>query len=231
MTGYVLDALIKSGEVKPAFSTEDINLDLTDKFVVEFDDIVKDAVKDLNNNAYVITQKYMEYIMFARKSLNREKFIKDISTILNENIANQYCDLLIGYITEARSVYNGLMYPNAYQHDVKDIVLDNYVCTLYELIDIMTVLLVECFDEETVRSWSTKDGALDTITDNFILFINSFRNINSKTITSSVLGTLSTLDIETKRNIIGSIWNCIIDIISTVAINNTVEEQGGEDNG
>ena len=61
--------------------------------------------------------------------------------------------------------------------------------------------------------------------------MNSNNVLSSTDIARTKLGLLSTLDDNTKTNIIGSIWNCIIDILKEVSINDTLLEEGGVVNG
>ena len=227
MKHYLTDLLVKSGEIKPTFSMEDVRLNHTDKFVINFSDDLKKIVRDRLGNGYLrvgIALSYIRYLITDRY-LDRDKFISDISKILDSDVANQYCDILIGIIKDNTETYVDIDAFNS-------ILFDDYVCNLYNMIDIMTVLLVQCFEVKDISNWSTTGGykSLDNVVNNMI-FMTSNDVLNKADITSSKLGLLSTLDDNTKTNIIGSIWNCIIDILKEVSINDTLLEEGGVVNG
>lgn len=227
MKGYLTDLLVKSGEIKPTFSMEEVRLNHTDKFVINFSDDLKKIVRDRIGNGYLrvgIALSYIRYLI-TNRYLDRDKFISDISKILDSDVANQYCDILIGIIKGNTETYVDIDAFNS-------ILFDNYVCNLYNMIDIMTVLLVQCFEVKDISNWSTTGGykSLDNVVNNMI-FMTSNDVLNKADITSSKLGLLSTLDLDTKKNIIGSIWNCIIDILKEVSINDTLLEEGGVVNG
>lgn len=224
---YLTDLLVKSGEIKPTFSMEDVRLNHTDKFVINFSDDLKKIVRDRIGNGYLrvgIALSYIRYLI-TNRYLDRDKFISDISKILDSDVANQYCDILIGIIKDNTETYVDTDAFNS-------ILFDDYVCNLYNMIDIMTVLLVQCFEVKDISNWSTTGGykSLDNVVNNMI-FMTSNDVLNKADITSSKLGLLSTLDDNTKTNIIGSIWNCIIDILKEVSINDTLLEEGGVVNG
>lgn len=229
MKGYLTELLIKSGEIKPTFSMEDVRLNHTDKYIVAFSEEVKDIIRNRLGEGYLgfnMITAYLKHCISDYK-FNKTNFINDVSSILNEDIANQYCDILIGYVLNIDSRSH---YPQTEMGNMIDIVLNNYVCTLLNLIDIMTVLLVECFDVETIRKWDDNDS-LYNLADYLVYLNNNDNNLSYKDITNASLGLLSTLDDNTKTNIIGSIWNCIIDILKEVSINDTLLEEGGVVNG
>lgn len=223
LKGYLTELLIKSGEIKPTFSTEDIKLHHTDKYVVAFSEEVKDIIRNRLGEGYLGLSMITTYLKHCINDyeFNKTNFINDVSSILNEDIANQYCDILIGYVLNRDSRRH---YPQTEMKNMIDIVLNNYVCTLPNLIDIMTVLLVECFDVDTIRKWDDNDSLYNLA--NYLVYLdNNDNNLSYKDITNASLGLLSTLDLDTKKNIIGSIWNCIIDIITDISINDVSEEQ------
>lgn len=228
MKHYLTDLLVKSGEIKPTFSMEDVRLNHTDKFVINFSDDLKKIVRDRIGNGYLRVGIALSYIrhLITNRYLDRDKFISDISKILDSDVANQYCDILIGIIKGNTVTYADI---NAL---FNSILFDDYVCNLYDMIDIMTVLLVQCFEVKDISNWSTTGGykSLDNVVNNMI-FMTSNDVLNKADITRSKLGLLSTLDDNTKTNIIGSIWNCIIDILKEVSINDTLLEEGGVVNG
>lgn len=232
MKNYLTDLLVKSGEIKPTFSMEDVRLNHTDKFVINFSDDLKKIVRDRLGNGYLrvgIASSYIKYLI-TNMYLDRDKFINDISKILDSDVANQYCDILIGIIMKNQIEGNTETYVDI--DTFNSILFDDYVCNLYNMIDIMTVLLVQCFEVKDISNWSTTGGykSLDNVVNNMI-FMNSNNLLSSTDIARTKLGLLSTLDDNTKTNIIGSIWNCIIDILKEVSINDTLLEEGGVVNG
>ena len=233
MKHYLTDLLVKSGEIKPTFSMEDVRLNYTDKFVINFSDDLKKIVRDRLGNGYLrvgIALSYIKYLI-TNRYLDRDKFISDISKILDSDVANQYCDILIGIIKGNTETYGDTKTYGDID-TLNSVLFDDYVCNLYNMIDIMTVLLVQCFEVKDISNWSTTGGykSLDNVVNN-IIFMNSNNVLSSTDIARTKLGLLSTLDDNTKTNIIGSIWNCIIDILKEVSINDTLLEEGGVVNG
>lgn len=231
MKNYLTELLVKSGEIKPTFSMEDVRLNYTDKFVINFSDDLKKIVRDRLGKGYLyirISSSYIKYLI-SKSYLDRDKFINDISKILNSDVANQYCDILIGIIR--KNQIEGI--DNTIDEDIfNNVLLNDYVGNLYNMIDIMTVLLVQCFEVKDISNWSTTGGykSLDRVINN-VMVMNGNDLLSRIDIASSKLGLLSTLDLDTKTNIIGSIWNCIIDILKEVSINDTLLEEGGVVNG
>ena len=233
MKHYLTDLLVKSGEIKPTFSMEDVRLNYTDKFVINFSDDLKKIVRDRLGNGYLrvgIALSYIKYLI-TNMYLDRDKFINDISKILDSDVANQYCDILIGIIKGNTETYGDTKTYGDID-TLNSVLFDDYVCNLYNMIDIMTVLLVQCFEVKDISNWSTTGGykSLDNVVNN-IIFMNSNNVLSSTDIARTKLGLLSALDDNTKTNIIGSIWNCIIDILKEVSINDTLLEEGGVVNG
>lgn len=233
MKHYLTDLLVKSGEIKPTFSMEDVRLNYTDKFVINFSDDLKKIVRDRLGNGYLrvgIALSYIKYLI-TNRYLDRDKFISDISKILDSDVANQYCDILIGIIKGNTETYGDTKTYGDID-TLNSVLFDDYVCNLYNMIDIMTVLLVQCFEVKDISNWSTTGGykSLDNVVNN-IIFMNSNNVLSRIDIARTKLGLLSTLDDNTKTNIIGSIWNCIIDILKEVSINDTLLEEGGVVNG
>ena len=231
LKNYLTDLLVKSGEIKPTFSMEDVRLNHTDKFVINFSDDLKKIVRDRLGNGHLRVGIPLSYIrhLITHRYLDRDKFISDISKILDSDVANQYCDILIGII---KNQIEGNTETYIDIATFNSVLFDDYVCNLYNMIDIMTVLLVQCFEVKDISSWSTTGGykSLDNVVNNMI-FINSNNVLSVTDIARTKLGLLSTLDDNTKTNIIGSIWNCIIDILKEVSINDTLLEEGGVVNG
>lgn len=233
MKHYLTDLLVKSGEIKPTFSMEDVRLNHTDKFVINFSDDLKKIVRDRLGNGYLRVGIALSYIrhLITNMYLDRDKFINDISKILDSDVANQYCDILIGIIKGNTETYGDTKTYGDID-TLNSVLFDDYVCNLYNMIDIITVLLVQCFEVKDISNWSTTGGykSLDNVVNN-IIFMNSNNVLSSTDIARTKLGLLSTLDDNTKTNIIGSIWNCIIDILKEVSINDTLLEEGGVVNG
>ena len=137
-----------------------------------------------------------------------EEFKKDLIKYLGETIADEF---LTTYKSLMKIAYNSRsVYDYAVSSDLASIVMDIPLQAgdLYAMI----IMFMYSFREENL-------GQRDVYFD-----ITNYTRLYDSSM--SFAGKLLNLDEETKKNIIGSLWNCIIDIVSIDTVN--IELKGGE---
>lgn len=173
------------------------------EFTEEFKDILDDGTA---YSIYSIIGHMCEKISAVANFT--EEFKKDLIKYLGETIAEEFLTTyksLMKIAYDSRSVYAYTV-----SNDLASIVMDIPLQAgeLYAMI----IMFMYSFREENL-------GQRDVYFD----MTNYTRLYNSN---MSFAGKLLNLDEETKKNIIGSLWNCIIDIVSIDTVN--IELKGGE---
>lgn len=173
------------------------------EFTEEFKDILDDGTA---YSIYSIIGHMCEKISAVANFT--EEFKKDLIKYLGETIAEEF---LTTYKSLMKIAYNSRsVYAYTVSSDLASIVMDIPLQAgeLYAMI----IIFMYSFREENL-------GQRDVYFD----MTNYTRLYNSN---MSFAGKLLNLDEETKKNIIGSLWNCIIDIVSIDTVN--IELKGGE---
>ena len=173
------------------------------EFTEEFKDILDDGTA---YSIYGIIRDMCDRLSEADNFT--EEFKKDLIKYLGETIAEEFLTTyksLMKIAYDARSVYDYTV-----SSDLASIVMDIPLQAgdLYAMI----IMFMYSFREENL-------GQRDVYFD----ITNYTRRYDSS---MSFAGKLLNLDEETKKNIIGSLWNCIIDIVSIDTVN--IELKGGE---
>lgn len=173
------------------------------EFTEEFKDILDDGTA---YSIYSIIRHMCDKISAVANFT--EEFKKDLIKYLGETIAEEFLTTyksLMKIAYDSRSVYDYTV-----SNDLASIVMDIPLQAgeLYAMI----IMFMYSFREENL-------GQRDVYFD----MTNYTRLYNSN---MSFAGKLLNLDEETKKNIIGSLWNCIIDIVSIDTVN--IELKGGE---
>ena len=173
------------------------------EFTEEFKDILDDGTA---YSIYSIIRHMCDRLSEADNFT--EEFKKDLIKYLGETIAEEF---LTTYKSLMRIAYDSRsVYDDTVSNDLASIVMDIPLQAgeLYAMI----IMFMYSFREENL-------GQRDVYFD----MTNYTRLYDSR---MSFAGKLLNLDEETKKNIIGSLWNCIIDIVSIDTVN--IELKGGE---
>lgn len=173
------------------------------EFTEEFKDILDDGT---SYSIYSIIRHMCDRLSEADNFT--EEFKKDLIKYLGETIADEF---LTTYKSLMKIAYNSRsVYDYTVSSDLVSIVMDIPLQAgdLYAMI----IMFMYSFREENL-------GQRDVYFD-----ITNYTRLYDSS--SSFAGKLLNLDEETKKNIIGSLWNCIIDIVSIDTVN--IELKGGE---
>lgn len=173
------------------------------EFTEEFKDILDDSTA---YSIYSIIRHMCDRISAVDNFT--EEFKKDLIKYLGETIAEEFLTTyksLMKIAYDSRSVYDYTV-----SGDLASIVMDIPLQAgeLYAMI----IMFMYSFREESLGQRDVYFGMT-----NYTSLYNSGM---------SFAGKLLNLDEETKKNIIGSLWNCIIDIVSIDTVN--IELKGGE---
>lgn len=173
------------------------------EFTEEFKDILDDSTA---YSIYSIIRHMCDRLSEADNFT--EEFKKDLIKYLGETIADEFLTTyksLMKIAYDSRSVYDYTV-----SSDLASIVMDIPLQAgdLYAMI----IMFMYSFREENL-------GQRDVYFD-----ITNYTRLYDSSM--SFAGKLLNLDEETKKNIIGSLWNCIIDIVSIDTVN--IELKGGE---
>ena len=173
------------------------------EFTEEFKDILDDGTY---YSIYSIISHMCDRLSEADNFT--EEFKKDLIKYLGETIADEF---LTTYKSLMKIAYNSRsVYDYTVSSDLASIVMDIPLQAgdLYAMI----IMFMYSFREENL-------GQRDVYFD-----MTNYTRLYDPSM--SFAGKLLNLDEETKKNIIGSLWNCIIDIVSIDTVN--IELKGGE---
>lgn len=230
--------LKKTGMIKDTMDYEDTDLALVYKYPVHYGDKILEVVDRLSeyyrNNGSYLLQKHLEYltsnIRYKDISQNRDllyvdNIIKLLSELMGEEQAQQYYKMLEMISQNEDRCHENIIHAINTLPKIKETVV-----SIRELCMILWLLVIQMYTVSQVDSiyniteakrytfrQMIRDGFMrETPTDELII--------------DSLIpcGTCIDMPLEDRKNIIGSLWNCIIDMITYGHMNQEVEDEGGE---
>lgn len=210
------------------------NIDISDTIIsrtainpIHFSDSIKEyfeCIKDYNwgyslLKALSFVVEDIAYYWKCEDNYNKTKIhfnniVNTIAKYIGEENANSYLDLVklfyhYGIPMTRVSVYIEIIYEGS-------------VATIPDLIGLMMLAILLVSDAEYVNTWETR------MDDGFISYVKNAINVDTsiQPMDMIAIGRLSFLPDEEKKNIVGSIWNCIIDIMARTYVLNV---KGGEE--
>lgn len=210
------------------------NIDISDTIIsrkainpIRFSDSIKEyfeCIKDFNwgyslLKALSIVVEDISYYWkcedtYNRSSIHFNNIVNTIAKYIGEENANSYLDLI-------KLFYNyGI--PRSRISTYIEIIYNGSVATISELIGLMMIAILLVSNAEYVDTWETR------MDDGFISYVKNAINtdISIQPMDMIAIGRLSFLPDEEKKNIVGSIWNCIIDTMARTYVLNV---KGGEE--
>ena len=210
------------------------NIDISDTIIsrtainpIRFSDSIKEyfeCIKDYNwgyslLKALCVAVEEIAYYWksedtYNRSSIHFNNIVNTIAKYIGEENANSYLDLV-------KLFYNyGI--PRSRINTYIEIIYNGSVATIPELIGLMMIAILLVSDAEYVDTWETR------MDDGFISYVKNAINIDTsiQPMDMIAIGRLSFLPDKEKKNIVGSIWNCIID---TMARSYVLNVKGGEE--
>lgn len=196
---------------------------------LEFDDAVIDTLacvldgskrQTLNNLlGHVIDNTDSSIVPPERRKIDTKRMIRSLGRFIGVEQADQYVRLFF-------MTHNGGTIANNLPHDWLTVFKNYQMLKIADMIDIIMLFLIGCITLEEYDSWFKERS--DHLSPR--LAISRTQDMMDKDITVDYLteaGCFLELQPELMKNIIGSIWNCIIDTIVDTSLNE-VEDKGGE---
>lgn len=210
-------SLVNAGVVKPVFSLEDVGINDTNTVPLvitnELHSLLKEYFSD-RAGYYMLMPTKLIIAMIREHKINREKLEESIDKIIDDKVvATQIVDMFYyatktAYSTNLSIIGTMCAKGNALLVSIKDI------------ISLLYILIIQMFPYEvieTFRSADDKDNFIHTWLYNYGIRAGNADNNDNEAIfdnTMQYFGVLDNLPVEIKKNIISSIWDCIIDIIN-----------------
>ena len=185
---------------------------------LEFDDAVIDTLAlVLDGSKRQTLDGLLGHVIDSK--LNTTNMIRSLGRFIGAEQADQYVRLF--FMTH----YGGNI-GNNLPHDWLTVFKDYQMLKIADMIDIIMLFLIGCITLEEYDSWFKERS--DYVSPRLAISIT--QDMMDKDITVDYLteaGCFLELQPELMKNIIGSIWNCIIDTIVDTSLNE-VEDKGGE---
>lgn len=192
---------------------------------LEFDDAVIDTLACvLDGSKRQTLSDLLEHVLDnimspERTRLNTTTMIRSLGRFIGVEQADQYMRLFF-------MEHSGGTIANNLPHDWLTVFKNYQMLKIADMIDIIMLFLIGCITLEEYDSWFKERS--DHLSPRLAISIS--QDMMDKNITVDYLteaGCFLELQPELMKNIIGSIWNCIIDTIVDTSLNE-VEVEGGE---
>lgn len=192
---------------------------------LEFDDAVIDTLALVLDGSKRQTLRDLlghvidNIISPERTRLNTTNMIRSLGRFIGVEQADQYVRLFF-------MTHNGGTIANNLPQDWLTVFKNYQMLTVADMIDIIMLFLIGCITLEEYDSWFKERSDHLSLR----LAISISQDMMDKDITVDYLteaGCFLELQPELMKNIIGSLWNCIIDTIVDTSLNE-VEVEGGE---
>lgn len=196
---------------------------------LEFDDAVIDTLALVLDGSkrqtledlmlHVIDNTDSSIVPPERRKIDTKRMVRSLGRFIGVEQADQYVRLLF-------MRHNGGASGNNLPHDWLTVFKNYQMLTIADMIDIIMLFLIGCITLEEYDSWFKERS--DYLSPRLAISIS--QDMMDKGITVDYLteaGCFLELQPELMKNIIGSIWNCIIDTIVDTSLNE-VEVEGGE---
>lgn len=185
---------------------------------LEFDDAVIDTLACvLDGSKRQTLYDLLAHVLESK--LNTTNMRRSLGRFIGAEQADQYMGLFF-------MAHNGGVRANNLPQDWLTVFKNYQMLTTADMIDIIMLFLIGCITLEEYDSWFKERSDLVIPR----LAISITQDMMDKDITVDYLteaGCFLELQPELMKNIIGSIWNCIIDTIVDTSLNE-VEDKGGE---
>lgn len=214
----VYSLLKAQGALVDKINLDDTYLAARKYSALEFDDAVIDTLAlVLDGSKRQTLDDLLVHVIDSK--LNTTSMIRSLGRFIGAEQADQYVRLFF-------MEHSGGASGNNLPHDWLTVFKNYQMLKIADMIDIIMLFLIGCITLEEYDSWF-KDKA-DCVIPRLAISIT--QDMMDKDITVDYLteaGCFLELQPELMKDIIGSIWNCIIDTIVDTSLNE-VEGKGGE---
>lgn len=204
----IFDTIISKGNRYP--------LELSDS-LKEYIDCLDDAT--LSYSLFKALDIFLDDIAYYWKRkdnevLNENAIIDTFAKYIGEDNAYIFASLIL-YANCCEDISTGIL-------NYKSIIYSKEIVSFNDLIGLTLLCIFLVTDRDYINMWESRRGK------GFLEIIKESINISNAVGVDDlvIIGRLSYLPEEEKKNIIGSLWNCIIDIIERISSNDV---KGGEE--
>lgn len=225
----VYSLLKAQGALVDKINLDDTYLAARKYSALEFDDAVIDTLALVLDGskrqtlrellAHVIDNTDSSIVPPERRKIDTKRMVRSLGRFIGVEQADQYMGLFF-------MTHKGGNIGNNLPYDWLTAFKNYQMLTTADMIDIIMLFLIGCITLEEYDSWFKAKA--DCLIPRLAISIT--QDMMDKGITVDYLteaGCFLELQPELMKNIIGSIWNCIIDTIVDTSINE-VEVEGGE---
>lgn len=196
---------------------------------LEFDDAVIDTLACVLDGSkrqtledlmlHVIDNTDSSIVPPERRKIDTKRMVRSLGRFIGAEQADQYMGLFF-------MTHNGGTIGNNLPYDWLTVFKNYQMLKIADMIDIIMLFLIGCITLEEYDSWFKMRS--DHLSPRLAISIT--QDMMDKDITVDYLteaGCFLELQPELMKDIIGSLWNCIIDTIVDTSLNE-VEDKGGE---
>lgn len=187
----------------------------------KLEDIIKDYV--LHENFYAVNKvatsilNAVEGTDLLEERFNVSIMQWDIALLMGDEQAEQFIRLLAMY---------GRQFTKSYSLDLYEKLIENKSASIKDLIAMIVLFITFMYNLKEIDSWYRSSAfRIEKSYRDAISYTSGSDKLDVKPEDVASAGILEDLPLEDKRNIIGSLWNCIIDIIVDKNINGERSEQ------
>lgn len=199
------------------YSALEFDEDVIDTLACVLDGGKRQTLEDLM--LHVIDNTDSSIVPPERRKIDTKRMVRSLGRFIGAEQADQYVRLFF-------MTHNGVTIGNNLLHDWLTVFKNYQMLKIADMIDIIMLFLIGCITLEEYDSWFKERS--DHLSPRLAISIT--QDMMDKDITVDYLteaGCFLELQPELMKNIIGSIWNCIIDTIVDTSLNE-VEVEGGE---
>lgn len=225
----VYSLLKAQGALVDKINLDDTYLAARKYSALEFDDAVIDTLTCVLDGSkrqtledlmlHVIDNTDSSIVPPERRKIDTKRMVRSLGRFIGAEQADQYMGLFF-------MTHNGGTIANNLPHDWLTAFKNYQMLKIADMIDIIMLFLIGCVTLEEYDSWFKERS--DLVIPRLAISIS--QDMMDKGITVDYLteaGCFLELQPELMKNIIGSLWNCIIDTIVDTSLNE-VEDKGGE---
>lgn len=218
-----VDLLAQAGIIDDTIDLSSNHYRYVEKYSLKFSDNIKKMFESNSPLDRVISSIHDVIYRYwdipsstTRSKINKPAFEAMVCKYLGAECGKQYLDLLTSHIRRGIAILDNSFY--RFSINNKEVVTyDTCVCMIF-------ILMLYFTPVEQVNNliYINDKGILD-----YVRSCIGFAEEDNMQVFK--VGQLEYLPIEERKNIIGSIWNCIIDMISRSVSNEIVTLEGGEE--
>lgn len=218
-----VDLLAQAGIIDDTIDLSSNHYKYVEKYSLNFSDNIKKMFESNSPLDRVISSIHEVIYRYwdspsstTRSKINKPAFEAMVCKYLGAECGKQYLDLLTSHIRRGIAILDNSFYRFSINNN-EVVTYDTCICMIF-------ILMLYFTPVEQVNNliYINDEGILD-----YVRGCIGFAGEDNMQVFK--VGQLEYLPIEERKNIIGSIWNCIIDMISRSVSNEITTLEGGEE--